>query len=98
MQSSYPLEFRTPPLPLVALIGCAEVHKDVADFFVHHLRPPLVSLFTTAEATEQFIARNFGKLPMHVHMEAYILIGACCDRAWQTSMRDDRPPGWHHQV
>ena len=61
VQSQYPLEYRTPPLPLVALIGCNEVHKEVADFFVHQLRPPLVSLFTTAEATEQFVARNFGK-------------------------------------
>ena len=61
VQSQYPLEYRTPPLPLVALIGCHEVHKEVADFFVHQLRPPLVSLFTTAEATEQFVARNFGR-------------------------------------
>ena len=61
VQSQYPLEYRTPPLPLVALIGCNEVHKEVADFFVHQLRPPLVSLFTSAEATEQFVARNFGK-------------------------------------
>ena len=61
IQSQYPLEYRTPPLPLVALIGCNEVHKEVADFFVHSLRPPLVSLFTTAEATDQFIARNFGE-------------------------------------
>ncbi|GAX76923.1 hypothetical protein CEUSTIGMA_g4370.t1 [Chlamydomonas eustigma] len=60
VQSLYPLEYRTPPLPLVALVGCNEAHKDVADFFVHQLKPPLVSLFTTAEATEQFVARNFG--------------------------------------
>jgi len=60
VQNYYPLEYRTPPLPLVALIGCPEVHKDVADFFVHQLRPPLVSLFTSTEPTEQFLSRNFG--------------------------------------
>lgn len=61
VHSIYPLEYRTPPLPLVALVGCNEYHKEVAEFFVHHLRPPLVSLFTSAEATEQFVARNFGE-------------------------------------
>lgn len=60
VQNYYPLEYRTPPLPLVALIGSVDYHRDFADFFVHQLRPPLVTLHGAAELTEQFVARHFG--------------------------------------
>lgn len=53
-------EHRTPPLPLVALIGNPEYHKDAADYFVQQLRPPLVSLSST-EPVEQFVPRAFGE-------------------------------------
>ena len=60
VQQYYSPEHRTPPLPLIALIGCPEHHKDVGDFFVQHLRPPLVSLSST-EPVEQFVPRAFGE-------------------------------------
>ncbi len=51
-------EYRSPPVPLVALIGCPELHKPLSDFFLHSLKPPLVSLCCT-EAVEQFVPRAF---------------------------------------
>ncbi|KAL6759174.1 hypothetical protein V8C86DRAFT_1349583 [Haematococcus lacustris] len=57
--SSQPPEQRTPPLPLIALVGCPEYHKDVSDYFVSQLKPPLVSL-SANEPVEQFVHRYFG--------------------------------------
>lgn len=59
VQLYYPQEHRTPPLPLVALLGCVELHKDVGDYFIQQLRPPLVALGCT-EPLEQFVPRAFG--------------------------------------
>ena len=57
---SFPPEHRTPPLPLIALVGCPEHHKEVGDYFVQLLRPPLVSL-SSAEPVEQFLPRAFSE-------------------------------------
>lgn len=59
VQALYSPESRTPPLPLISIIGCPEYHKDVAEFFVQQLRPPLVSLCAN-ESVEQFVPRAFG--------------------------------------
>lgn len=62
VQTTYPLEYRTPPLPLVALFGCPGHQRAIADFFVHKQRPPLVSLITPPGATtEAAVARSFGE-------------------------------------
>ena len=60
MQTYFPPEHRTPPLPLIALVGCPEFHKEVGDYFVQQLRPPLVSL-SSAEPVEQFVPRAFSE-------------------------------------
>ncbi|KAG2485655.1 hypothetical protein HYH03_015627 [Edaphochlamys debaryana] len=57
--SFYPQEHRTPPLPLVALIGCSELHREISDYFIQHHRPPLV-FHGSNEPLEQFVARAFG--------------------------------------
>jgi hypothetical protein len=57
----YSVEQRTPPLPLIALIGCPEVHRDVSDYFVTQLKPPLVTLSAGgSEPLEAFVSRHFG--------------------------------------
>lgn len=58
--SFYPQEHRTPPLPLVALLGCPELHREIGDFFIQQHRPPLV-FHGSNEPIEQFVARAFGK-------------------------------------
>ncbi|GIM12975.1 hypothetical protein Vretimale_16160, partial [Volvox reticuliferus] len=57
--SFYPQEHRTPPLPLVALLGCPELHRDIGDYFIQHHRPPLV-FHGSNEPLEQFVSRAFG--------------------------------------
>ncbi|MEW5315259.1 MAG: hypothetical protein WDW38_006702 [Sanguina aurantia] len=57
--NSYPPEYRTPPLPLIALLGCPEHHKDVGDYLVQQHRSPLVSL-SSAEPLDSFVPRVFG--------------------------------------
>ncbi|PNW70671.1 hypothetical protein CHLRE_17g729700v5 [Chlamydomonas reinhardtii] len=57
--SFYPQEHRTPPLPLVALLGCPELHREIGDFFIQQHRPPLV-FHGSNEPIEQFVARAFG--------------------------------------
>lgn len=58
--NTYPPEIRTPPLPLVAFVGCQELHKDIGTFFSQVLRPPLVSL-GVADASEHLLTRLFGR-------------------------------------
>jgi hypothetical protein len=60
VQALFPPEHRTPPLPLVALIGCSEYHKDIGDYFTQQHRPLLVSL-SSSEPLEQFVPRAFGE-------------------------------------
>lgn len=55
----YPPELRTPPLPLVALVGSPELHREAGAFFSQTLRPPIVSV-GVAEAKEQLLSRLFG--------------------------------------
>lgn len=57
----HPPEVRTPPLPLVAFVGCPEYHKDLGSFLSTALRPPLVSL-GVADATDPLLHRIFGAL------------------------------------
>ncbi|KAG2431817.1 hypothetical protein HXX76_009311 [Chlamydomonas incerta] len=57
--SFYPQEHRTPPLPLVALLGCPELHREIGDFFIQQHRPPLV-FHGSNEPIEQFVSRAFG--------------------------------------
>ena len=60
MQSSaLPSELRTPPLPLVALVGHPEVHRELGVWASQVLRPPLVAI-AVAEANESVLARLFG--------------------------------------
>eukprot|EP00798_Chlamydomonas_sp_ICE-L_P013771 gene13771-19679_t len=59
VQTLFPPEHRTPPLPLVSLFGSPECHKCVSDYFVQILRPPLVSL-SAAEPIDGSLAKYFG--------------------------------------
>jgi hypothetical protein len=52
-------ELRTPPLPVVALVGCPELHKDVGAFFGATMRPPFYSV-GLAEPNEAALQRMFG--------------------------------------
>ncbi len=58
VQQFYSHEFRSPPVPLVALVGCPELHKPISEFFLHALKPPLVSLCCN-EPVEHFVPRAF---------------------------------------
>jgi hypothetical protein len=57
--NALPPELRTPPLPVVALVGCAELHKELGAYFNANLRPPLFSV-GLAEANESLLGRLFG--------------------------------------
>lgn len=57
--NSLPPELRTPPLALIAFIGCPELHKDVGAYFNATLRPPFVSV-GLAEPSEPLLLRLFG--------------------------------------
>lgn len=74
--NSYPPEYRTPPLPLIALLGCPEHHKDVGDYLVQQHRPPLVSL-SSAEPLDSFVPRVFGELDAHAHARLLKFSGVC---------------------
>lgn len=58
VSAAYESSFRSPPVPLVALLGCPEAHKEAADYFLHTLKPPLVSL-CCKEPVEQFVQHVF---------------------------------------
>lgn len=60
VSSFYPQEHRTPPLPLVALLGVPELHREISDYFIQQHRPPLV-FHGSSEPLEQFVARAFGE-------------------------------------
>lgn len=69
MQSSLPAECRTPPLPLAALVGAPDVHRDFGLWASQVLRPPLVAV-AVAEPNEAVLTRFFGErghqgLPRH---------------------------------
>ena len=55
----YPSELVTPPLALVALLGCAELHSTVGEFLRSQHRPPINSI---GLADPQSAARLFGEL------------------------------------
>lgn len=57
-----PAELRTPPLPVVAFINCAELHKDIGTYFNATLRPPLFFV-SLPEANEAVLVRLFGTPP-----------------------------------
>jgi hypothetical protein len=59
VNACYGHEFRSPPVPLVALLGCPEAHRQLSDFCLHALRPPLVTLCCAAEPLEHFVPRAF---------------------------------------
>lgn len=59
VQTYFATEVRTPPLPLVALVGCADVHKDVGYYLSTAMRPPLVSL-AVPDAGDQLLSHVFG--------------------------------------
>jgi trafficking protein particle complex subunit 11 len=54
----YPVELATPPLALVALLGCPEVHASVGEFLRSHHKPPINSLGVADPLTAP---RLFGK-------------------------------------
>jgi len=62
--NTYPVEYKSPPLPLIAFVGCPELHKDIGTFFSQVLRPPLLSL-GVADASEQLLTRVFGGCQPH---------------------------------
>jgi hypothetical protein len=57
---SLPQELRTPPLPLVALVGSPEVHREFGVWASQVLRPPLVAV-AVADANEGVLTRLFGE-------------------------------------
>jgi hypothetical protein len=59
----YAAEHRTPPLPLVALLGGSpELQREVADFYIMNYRPPLVFHgAASSEPLEQYLERAFGR-------------------------------------
>ena len=54
----YPAELVTPPLALVALLGCSELHSTVGEFLRSQHRPPINSI---GLAEPQNAIRFFGK-------------------------------------
>ena len=54
----YPSELVTPPLALVALLGCPESHSTVGEFLRSQHRPPINSI---GLAEPQSVIRFFGK-------------------------------------
>eukprot|EP00882_Tetradesmus_deserticola_P019658 GHRQ01021179.1.p1 GENE.GHRQ01021179.1~~GHRQ01021179.1.p1 ORF type:complete len:191 (+),score=59.16 GHRQ01021179.1:301-873(+) len=57
--NALPSELRTPPLPVIAFVGCPELHKDVGSYFNHTIRPPFFAV-GLAEANESLLVRLFG--------------------------------------
>jgi hypothetical protein len=55
-----PNELRTPPLPVIAFVGCPALHKDMGSYFNHTIRPPFFSV-GLAEANESLLVRLFGE-------------------------------------
>jgi hypothetical protein len=55
-----PPELRTPPLPLVALVGHPELHAAVGAWMSQVLRPPILC-HAVAEPSEPIVARLFGE-------------------------------------
>lgn len=54
----YPAELVTPPLALIALLGCPEVHNTVGEYLRAQHRPPINSI---GLAEPQSAVRFFGK-------------------------------------
>ena len=54
----YPPELVTPPLALVALLGCPELHSTVGEFLRSQHRPPINSI---GLADPQSASRLFGE-------------------------------------
>lgn len=54
----YPPELVTPPLALVALLGCSSVHSTVGEYLRSQHRPPINSI---GLAEPQSAVRFFGK-------------------------------------
>ena len=66
----YPAELATPPLALVALLGCPDMHGIVGEFLRAAQKPPINSLGIAEPA---MAARLFGE----THHSVY-LHGMCC--------------------
>jgi hypothetical protein len=80
--NSLPNELRTPPLPVIAFIGCSELHKDVGSYFNHTIRPPFFSV-GLAEANESLLVRLFGEC------------NCCCSRGrWQAQCSSSLQDAW----
>ena len=73
----YPSELVTPPLALVALLGCPELHSTVGEFLRSQHRPPINSI---GVAEPQSAARLFGKSPT---CKVYHPVGNCLSTALQ---------------
>jgi len=93
---SLPTELRTPPLPLIALVGSPEVHREFGVWATQVLRPPMVAM-AVADANEPVLARLFGELSlcefeMGIKLQVGLLVtGSRCSSAGNT--RRTRPPG-----
>lgn len=74
--NNLPAELRTPPLPLIAFIGCPELHKDVGMYFNQTLRPPFFSV-GLAEPNEQLLIRLFGEFREWVLFSQCVCRGCC---------------------
>ena len=59
----YAAEHRTPPLPLVAVLGGSpELQRTVTDFFIAQHKPPLVfHAAASNEPLEQYLEKAFGE-------------------------------------
>lgn len=93
MQSSaLPSELRTPPLPLVALVGHPEVHRDLGVWASQVLRPPLVAI-AVADANESVLARLFGGYQRATHALPWRCpcCRSCRPRALATAARGPAP-------
>ncbi len=62
----YPPELVTPPLALVALLGCPELHSTVGEFLRSQHRPPINSI---GLADPQSASRLFGEPATSKHVQ-----------------------------
>lgn len=60
---SYSVEHRTPPTPLVALVGCNEHHHEITEYFLQLAKtaPTRLCSISCTESLEQFMTKAFGK-------------------------------------
>jgi hypothetical protein len=59
MQNQLPAELTRPPLPLVALVGQPEVHRELGLWASQVLRPPLIAI-AVSDTSEAVLSRVFG--------------------------------------